>query len=107
VKAFAFTQLVEAPIYRRFVPAGWGAALGASTITHPFVWFVFPFIAEQLAVGWALTSSVSEVFAVVVEALFFWRISKVSWKRALVVSLVANGASVALGLFVRQTFGIV
>jgi hypothetical protein len=106
-KAFAFTQLVEAPIYRRLVPTGWGRALAASTITHPFVWFAFPWLGGRLALGWTATSIVSEVFAVAVEAAFFRRLCRITWKRAGLVSLLANAASVAIGLFVRATLGIV
>jgi len=106
-KAFAFTELVEAPIYRRLVPASWRTALAASAITHPFVWFVFPRVGQRLELGWLTTSITSEIFAVVVEAAFFRRACRISWRRAWLVSLFANGASVALGLFVRYAFGIV
>ncbi|MBX3204714.1 MAG: hypothetical protein KF764_06575 [Labilithrix sp.] len=106
-KAFAFTELVEAPIYRRFVPASWRLALAASAITHPFVWFAFPRLGERFELGWTTTSILSEVFAVAVEAAFFQRLAAVSWRRAALVSLLANGASVGLGLFVRRAFGIV
>lgn len=107
IKAFAFTEIVEAPIYRRLVPTTWRLALAASAITHPFVWFAFPRVGEELALGWTATSIASEVFAVAVEAAFFRRLCRVPWRRAALVSLLANGASVVLGLFVRHTFGIV
>jgi len=42
LKAFAFTEIVEAPLHRRLVPTRWGPALAAGAITHPFVWFLFP-----------------------------------------------------------------
>lgn len=106
-KAFAFTELVEVPLYRFLVPSSWGRAIAASAITHPVVWFVFPLIGERLAWSYVLTSIVSEVFAVSVEAIFFQRLCRISWRRALVVSLVANGASVGLGLLVRHTVGVV
>ncbi|MBX3202357.1 MAG: hypothetical protein KF894_29785 [Labilithrix sp.] len=107
VKAFAFTQAVEAPIYRRLVPASWRLALAASAITHPFVWFAFPRVGEALELGWTATAIASEGFAVAVEAAFFRRLCGVSFRRAALVSLLANGASVGLGLFVRHTFGLV
>ncbi len=106
-KAFAFTQLVEAPIYRRLVPTGWGPALAASAITHPFVWFVFPWIGEALDTSYTVTTILSEIFAVAVEATFFRRRCRVGWRRAALVSLAANGASVGLGFLVRATLGIV
>ena len=107
VKAFVFTQLVEAPIYRRLLPTRWSLALAASTITHPFVWFVFPWIGDRLDVGWTTTSILSEVFAVVVEAIFFRVMCAIGWPRAALVSILANAASVSLGLLARELFGIV
>lgn len=106
-KAFAFTQLVEAPLYRSFVPTGWGPALAASAITHPFVWFAFPWLGDELGLSWTLTAIVSEVFAIAVEAVFFRRVSRIRWPRAALVSLCANATSVGLGLFARAAFGIV
>jgi hypothetical protein len=106
-KAFVFTEAVEAPLYRMLLPVGWGKALAASAITHPFVWFVFPWMGERLGLDWTWTTILSEVFAVAVEAAFFRRIGRVPLRRAIVVSLVTNGASVGLGLFVRATWGIV
>ncbi|MDF2695370.1 MAG: hypothetical protein K0S65_3753 [Labilithrix sp.] len=106
-KAFAFTELVEAPLYRRLLRVGWGPALAASAITHPFVWFVFPWVGERMELGWTTTAILSEVFAVVLEAMFFWCGWKIPLGRAALVSLATNGASVALGLLVRETVGIV
>jgi len=107
VKAFAFTEIVEAPLYRRLVPTRWGPALAASAITHPFVWFLFPWLGEELGASWAATSLVSEVFAVAVEAVFFRRIATIGWRRALLASVFANASSVGLGLLARATLGIV
>lgn len=106
-RAFAFTQLVEGPIYRIFVPTRWGPALAASAITHPFVWFAFPWIGDRLDLSWTVTAIVSEVFAVAIEAVFFRFVFGVRWRRAALVSLAANVTSVTLGLLARAMFGIV
>lgn len=111
-KAFVFTELVEAPIYRVGARASWSRALGASAITHPFVWFVFPALGERVGTSYVTTTALSELFAWVVEAAFLvWSTRRapagIGWRRALVVSLLANGASVALGLTVRTLFGVV
>lgn len=106
LKAFLFTQIVEAPIYRWAVPATWRNALLASTITHPFVWFLFPYLTVWFGIAWVTTAIVSEIFAWVVEAVFHKRVrSALSWRRAFLVSLVANGTSVSLGLLVRELTG--
>lgn len=107
IKAFAFTQLIEAPIYRRLAPIGWAPALGASAITHPFVWFFFPWLGAKLDLAWTTTATASEVFAWGLEAIFVRAISwrTVGWGRACLVSLVANSASLGLGLLFRELTG--
>src|SRR5262249_19658166 len=71
LKAFALTELIEAPIYRFAIPSGWSPALLASAITHPFVWFAFPRVADHFEWSWELTVILSELFAWSVEAAFF------------------------------------
>ena len=106
LSGFGFTELVEVPMYsvRTFSPAGRtmgrriAIAFGASLVTHPFVWFVFPRLCED---EWTMLLS-AEAFAVVVEA---------AWLRAfgvrhpLLLSLAANASSLFLGLSSRQMFG--
>lgn len=74
-------------------------AFGASTITHPIVWFVFP----RLITGsyWTMVAA-AETFAVVVEALYA---RAFGLRYALAVSLLANAASALLGLGSRYLFG--
>ncbi len=107
LRAFLLTQLVEAPIYRRALPTRLVHALAASTITHPFVWFVFPWISDTLLVPWSRIVVLAELFAWLVEAAYFVLVAGIRPKRALVVSLVANGASVVVGLVLRALWGIV
>jgi len=83
--------------------AGWARRAGvvalANLATHPLVWFAFPqtglFGTERLAV--------SELFAVCVEAAAY----RLVWPalgsmRAFGTSAVANGASLAVGLGLRE-----
>jgi hypothetical protein len=79
-------------------------AFGASAITHPVVWFVMPWL--WLRIGypggyWAMVSA-AEAFAVLVEAAYFvgFRL-----RSALAWAVVANAASLGLGLLSRSTFG--
>lgn len=124
LSAFAFTQAVEVPIYlvalRATVrsPARRVAiAFGASAITHPIVWWLLPRAWEALYLAIAAPSAalriaspggrfaarllLSEAFAVGAEAAYLraW-----GMRRALAWSLVANVASVALGLASRALF---
>jgi hypothetical protein len=111
--AFAFTVIVEAPVYRwalaRRPEAQRGRATGAlrpwlwaaglSLPTHPVVWFVFPRIWPG---GWLDQTLAAEAFAVGVEAALLARLgvsSSLGW------ALAANGLSVALGLGARWAWG--
>jgi hypothetical protein len=98
--AFAFTQVVEVPIYLR-ARAGWRAAFLASAFTHPVVWFGFPALREWVHSYWG-TVVLMECFAIGAEAVW---LSTRGVRRALLWSLLANGASVALGFLSRAVFG--
>lgn len=104
-RAFAFTQLVEVPVHARALrgarPLGArvAVAFGASLITHPVVWFVLP----HLGLRYETYVVVAELFAVLAEAAYLrgWGV-----RRALFWSLLANGASFALGEASRACFGL-
>jgi hypothetical protein len=109
--AFVFTQIVEVSIYRRALerdapPRGAVLnlliAFGASTLTHPFVWFAFPPLLAGKMSYWAVTA-LSEAFAVLTEAGYF-RLFRL--RNALLWSLLANAASEGLGLLSRSLFGV-
>ena len=105
LRAFVLTQVVEAPIYRRFGPVPWWAALVPSAITHPFVWFAFPRLSEA-GMSYVGMATCAEIFAWSVEAAFLVFVARLAPRRAALVSLFANGASVIVGLVLRQ-FGLV
>jgi hypothetical protein len=98
--AFLFTQVVEVPLYLR-AGARWHVALLASTLTHPVVWFGFPLL-YRWGVGYWGMAVLAEAFAVGVEAVW---LSARGVRRALRWSLLANVASVTLGLLSRELFG--
>jgi hypothetical protein len=110
--AFAFTEIVEIPIYqralaadeRRGAAARFAIAFGASAITHPVVWFVFPWAFRGLAPlsGYWTMVAAAEAFAVIVEAIW---LRAFGVRRALAWAFVANAASVGLGLLSRWLFG--
>jgi hypothetical protein len=111
--AFAFTQVVECPIYvavlgrdgpKRSLPARLALAFTASAITHPVVWFVIPHLwrVTGQGTGYAGLVATSEAFAVLVEAEL---LRGFGLRRSLVWSLVANGASFGLGYLCWPAFG--
>lgn len=106
--AFALTLIIELPVA---AVVGWARRVNVSLprllvvsacgtlLTHPFVWAMvsnwlrpWPF--------WGRTA-VAETFAVVVEALVYWRGGPVSGVDAALLSLLANGASFGLGLLLQ------
>jgi hypothetical protein len=107
LRAFAFTEIVETPIYRWLGPVRWWRGFAPSAITHPFVWFAFPLLATTgLGMSWTLAMVLAELFAWWVEAGFlFLTKPRVPLLRAVGVSLIANGASLGLGLLSRYLFG--
>jgi hypothetical protein len=75
------------------------AGFFASFSTIPYVWYVFPNL-----IGWTRGVSVhyGEIFAFLLEALFYRMYLKTSLKNSLLISLVCNSISYSLGLFLRS-----
>jgi len=75
-----------------------GAVAFAQLASHPLVWFVIPTFGLAgarfllLAEGWALASE-----------LVFYRLvfPRLTWRRALAISALANGASMTVGGLLR------
>ncbi len=106
LSAFAFTQLIEVPIYTYALQElkisnvkRIAVAFGASAITHPFVWFAFPALIPE---SYVVMIIVCETFAVLVEAVYmraFGLRLYFSW------SLVANALSFGLAILLRKLIG--
>lgn len=101
--AYAFTQLVEVPIYvaatrGRSLAQRLAIAFGASAVTHPFVWFVWP----ELVRPYLLFVVVAEVFAIAVETAW---LAAFDVKKPLAWALGANLVSVGLALVSRSLLG--
>jgi hypothetical protein len=111
--AFAVTQAVEIPVYRRLARATVVEAFLASALTHPIVWFVFPWTCARIhgaaELGWSRPARLwtcvlaAEIFAVMVEAVWMRILRR---DRPLVASICANAASVIIGLSLREVFGV-
>jgi hypothetical protein len=100
--AFLFTQAVEVPIYGYALKGRLHLAFLASLVTHPFVWFGFPYVARRLGTPYPVTVLIAEVFAITVEAVL---LSRFGLRRALAWAAFANVASASLGLTSRYFFG--
>jgi len=70
----------------------------ASTMTIPWVWFVFPVLFYN---SMTVAITIGEIVAFVVEAVFYVFAFKFSVRQAVIISFVANVASFALGQFVH------
>lgn len=102
ISAFAVTQAVEVPVYGRALrarPRRWLWAFGASALTHPVVFFAFPWLWP--GGGWSMVAA-AEAFAVAVEAAY---LSALGVERSVAWALLANGLSVAVGLGLRAAVG--
>jgi hypothetical protein len=107
--AFAFTQLVEVPLFVRLARVRPAAAFGASLLTHPIVWFAIPLLWTWLYTGAVARGllapleplaynagygSLAETFAVVVEGAYLRRLGV---RRPFLVALAVNATSAAIG----------
>jgi hypothetical protein len=105
LQAYLLTLLLEAVallslLWKRF-PAHiiTRNALVASTLTLPFVWFLFPY----LGASYPIQVLISELFAVIVEALLFLRLFKgLTLKDAFLYSAVANMFSFSMGMLMNH-----
>lgn len=97
----ALTLLIEAPVVMALLARAQpsrarrlAAGMLPSLFTHPFAWRTVHELAppDQLA-GWAVV----EGLVVLLEALMIWPLARVGARRAALASVVANGASAAVG----------
>ncbi len=126
--AFAFTQAVEVPVYlfalardgrARPLWARFVIAFGASALTHPPLWFFGPrawvwlYLSTLSVAPWVQLRSptaryivyvvIAESLVILAEGLLLYALrTRRAWRWA----LVANVASVALGLSCRALFGV-
>ena len=96
---FLLTQLVEVPIYYYALRGRALVAFGASAITHPVVFWVFPRIWPGSY--WSMIAG-AEAFAVVVEWLY---LRGFKLKNAFAWSLGSNAASFLLARLSVHLFG--
>jgi hypothetical protein len=102
--ALFFTLLIEVPILFAMVRFAFGlrtigsfkliiSGVLASSLTLPYLWFIAPAI-----VGAAYALIIGEILVFLVEAGIYILVLQISVRRALLVSFIANLASLAFGL---------
>lgn len=75
------------------------AVLFAQLLTHPIVWFALP----ELRLDTMSYLVLAETWAVSLEVVFYrFVFVDLSWRRALGISALANGASFAIGLLLQS-----
>jgi hypothetical protein len=105
--AFLITVAVEAPLVVALTrdlavraPRRLGLVVFAQLATHPLVWFVFP---RLVGLTGRTSLLLSELWAWLAEAAFYGLVFPgLSAPRALGVSALANGASMAAGLLLAN-----
>jgi hypothetical protein len=106
LRAFGLTLLIELPVATPLLaavePRVWrrtAAVIAANLATHPLVWFLFP----GLALGRPARFAISEAWALIAEAAVYLTVwPALRLRRALFVSLLANGASAVAGLILGR-----
>jgi hypothetical protein len=76
--------------------------IGLNLATHPFIFWVLPWIGERLEWKFLTTASLSEFFAFAVETALLRFVAKYSWGIAILASGTANVFSWWFGLYLRQ-----
>ncbi len=72
----------------------------ATLLTHPFVWLI---VTDWMkAVPFWQRCVVAETFALLAEAVIYWRFTELTPARAFGLSLLANGVSFAMGFPLRD-----
>jgi hypothetical protein len=108
--ALVFSIAIEAVIgFTLIRMLGWGSGLNAAfaaaigtLITHPIAWVLIPRLVTAL--GYAGAVALVEAGVVLAESIAYRLIVKLSWRRSLIASLVANTASTAAGLLYYALF---
>jgi hypothetical protein len=95
------TELIEIPLIFSIIKYGYKikntktifVSLLASLLTLPYFWFILPaYITDRttyLIIG--------ETIIIIIEAIIYWYLLKISFKQALIISIIANTASASLG----------
>lgn len=78
------------------------AAIIGTTLTIPYVWFVFPTLLWEFPI---LIIVVGEVVAVCAETVLYRYLCALSWKQAATISIAANAASYLLGILLNAYIG--
>ena len=101
--AFLLTLILEAPVYilmtRKSVPVWHGALAGVlcSTVTHPFLWFIW--IRVMATIGYVPYVVSGELLVTAMETgILFLVCRTLKWHQAFLASVVANGFSFGIGL---------
>jgi hypothetical protein len=107
VRAFGVTLAIEEGVVLAMTRAQGDTPRRAALVafanlaTHPSVWFVLPLVFS----GDVARIVASEVWAVVIEALFYALTMKISASRAFAISAIANAVSFGLGVVLRVATG--
>ena len=106
IMAFTLTQVLEiiaGSLIWREKTVSWFRKVciifGASLITHPMVWFVFPSIRHDAGLSYGEYLFMAESYAYSVEALYYYVLRV---KRPVLLSVVANTCSFLTGVLLYE-----
>ena len=106
IMAFTLTQVIEITVGMLFwrddkvsSPKKVAILFGASLITHPMVWFIFPQIRDEGGYSYGEYLLMAESYAYGVEALYYYAFRV---KRPILLSVLANSGSFLTGVFLYE-----
>jgi len=109
LKALALTLVLEWPVYFLFLKNRWKipriswVVLVINLLTHPAVWFFWPWVLESGflhgRVSFGGYVAIAEIFAPTIEALALWKM-KVPLQRAILAAICANLFSWGVGAWI-------
>ncbi len=106
IMAFILTQVIEITAGMLFWRDDEVSSLrkiatlfGASLITHPMVWFIFPQIRDEAGMSYGEYLLMAESYAYGVEALYYYAFRI---KHPILLSVIANSCSFLTGVFLYE-----
>ncbi len=92
---FLSTFALELPVYSLFLQSKGIKKVLAYTfvlnlLTHPIIFFAFPFLLEKMSATYGIYLLCAEVFAPLVEGIVLSRLAQISLRKSLAIAVVAN-----------------
>lgn len=72
-------------------------AILATSLTLPYLWFIFPVYIE-----YPFYIIIGEIIVFLIESLIYWQLIQITFRKALLISFIANLSSLLIGLLISN-----